>query len=131
MDNLNPAADGRNLIDFLNGDAVCVIVKEGSADSYHAFSFADSKEDSMDIIKRNFTSSILVEGSVVCALNRKLADVYMFYPAAYRSTSSQELWEKVCTVGNERIAKARKIKIQRKIAELDAERAALAAQLEG
>lgn len=120
----------KTLVDFLNNDAICIVAKEGSKDSYSAFSFTDSKDDCFDIIRRHFTKSIEVEGSVVCSLDRKVADCYMFFPKSYRSTSSQELWEQICAVGNERIATARRIQIERKIAELDAERAALAAQLE-
>jgi len=127
---LNPAADTKSLIDFLNGDAVCLIIKEGSKDSYTAFSMTDGKEDCFDIIKRHFTNSVEVSGAVVCSLSRKVADCYLFLPMSYRSTSSQELWEQVCTVGNERIATARKILVERKLAALDAERAALVAQLE-
>ena len=129
---MNVSTDaGKTLVDFLNGDAICIAVKEGSKDSYNSFSFADSKDDSLDIIRRHFTKSIEVEGSVVASLDRKLADCYLFFPPSYRSTSSQELWEAICTLGNERIKAARRIQIERKLAELDAERAALTSQLEG
>lgn len=129
---MNVSADTRNFIDFLNGRATCIVVREGSTDGFTSFSFADSKEDCMDLVRRQFThDAVEVDGAVVAALGKKCADCYLFLPSHYRSTSSQELWEEICRVANEKIKEARKIEIKRKLAALDAERAAFAAQLEG
>ena len=124
-----------SLVDFFNGTAVAVLVPEGSTESLSLTTAKHNKQDFIELISRRFQNAIEVASDEIVVGLSEGGDhnitAILLIPSEGSMEAVRNGSSDLCSRGQDAIKASKRIRIERKLAALDAQRAELTAQLDG